>query len=112
VLPDTNNNGRRLSADVLWTIKKHQQRIVQLLVVDDDLISEMSMCACFTEDQLADIRSYTHPLARNKKLLKMLTAGSAEHFELFIDCVRTTQRHIVPLFTRNFGIFIFCNLRY
>lgn len=104
VLPDDGNESRLLTRATISTINENQQRIVQLLATDDDLFAEMSSCACFTAWQLLELRSCDSPPARNKKLIKMLMHGTTEQFELFVDCVRKTQRHVVPLLNGNAGI--------
>ena len=75
----------------------------KLLDTDDDLIGAMLSKSCFTQQQVTSIHNITDLRKRNMKLLDVLTRSSRENFNRFVDCLRTTQPHIVPLLTGNKG---------
>jgi L-lysine 2,3-aminomutase len=74
-----------------------------LLDTDDDLICEMLKRKCFTLYQLVILRNISDMCERNKKLLDLLLASSVATFNLFVECLQTTQEHLVPLLTGKTG---------
>ena len=92
-----------LYCDQMSIITQNNLELWELLDTDDDLIGDMFSGSCFTQQQLTSIQSVSDLRKRNMKLLDILTRSSRENFNRFVDCLRTTQRHIVPLLTGNKG---------
>ena len=82
---------------------KNNLELRKLLDTDDDLIGAMLSQSCFTQQQVTSIQNVSDLRKRNMKLLDILTRSSRENYNRFVDCLRTTQRHIVPLLTGNKG---------
>jgi hypothetical protein len=92
-----------LGSHEISIITKNNVKLWELLDTDDDLIGAMLSQSCFTQQLLTSIQRVSDLDDRNKKLLDILTRSSRENFNRFVDCLRTTQRHIVPLLTGNKG---------
>ena len=86
-------------------IRKNKFELGELLDLDtdDDLIGAMFSQSCFPQQQLTSIQRVSDLDERNKKLLDILARSSRENFNKFVGCLRTMQRHIVPLLTGNKG---------
>ena len=84
-------------------ITQNNLELRELLDTDDDLVGDMLSGSCFTQQQLTSIQSISDLRKRNMKLLDTLTRSSRENFNRFVDCLRITQPHIVPLLTGNKG---------
>jgi hypothetical protein len=83
---------------------KNYSKLADLLDTDDDLICEMLSRECFTVHQLINIANTSDLCERNKKLLDLVLSGSVATFARFIECVQTTQPHLMPLLTGMYNI--------
>jgi hypothetical protein len=94
-----------LDAEQVSIIRKNKLELAELLDLDtdDDLIGAIYSKSYFLQQQLTSIQSVSDLRKRNMKLLDILTRSSRATFNRFVDCLRTTQRHIVPLLTGNKG---------
>jgi hypothetical protein len=77
--------------------------LVEYLDTDDELLALMMSTDCFTQRQIDHVRSLKEVSDRSKKLLKLLQRRSVGQFLQFIECVKKTQLHLVPLFTEETG---------
>lgn len=84
-------------------IKKNYKELTELLDADFHLIGLMQSRDCFTRQQLKSIESSTDISERNAKLLDILTRRSDGDFGIFVQCIETTQPHLVPLLTGDTG---------
>ena len=98
-----------LDSDQISLISKNSLELCELLDTDDDLIGAMLSRSCFTQQKVTSIKNVSDLRERNKKLLDVLTRSSRENFNRFVDCLRTTQPHIVPLLTGNKGTHFLMN---
>jgi hypothetical protein len=85
-------------------IEKNYSEISDLLDTDDDLICELLSSECLTLRQLISIESTSDLCERNKKLLDLLLRSNVRTLNLFADCLRVTQPHLVHLVIENTGI--------
>lgn len=81
----------------------NNERLIELLDTDEDLIAEMWPTDCFTEQQLISIRNTEELSDRNRKLLSLLSRRSVDHLNQLAVCLNKTQPHIVPLLTPDSG---------
>ena len=91
-----------LDSDKLAVINRNKAKLVRYLCVDNELIGELSKQKCFTDEKLHCIRQ-TEVNKRNDALLNLLIKSSVGNFHLFVECLRITQPHLVPLFTGDAG---------
>jgi hypothetical protein len=92
-----------LDSEQKSVILKNYSKIADILEVDDDLNCEMLSRNCLTLTQLTIIENTNDRIERNKKLLNILLRSSRATLKLFIECLETTQRHVVPLMSENTG---------
>lgn len=90
---------------MLRILAVNNEKLIDLLDTDDDLIGKMSSADCFTVKQLNCFRNTSELNGRNRKVLDMLTRRSIDQFNKFVECVHATQPHIVPLLTGNSGYY-------
>ena len=90
----------------LKTINSNYPKLCELLDVDDDLIFHMISTDCLSPAQIDELKQCQVKRQRTEKLLAMLKRRSIEHFKQFKDCLDKTQRHLLPMFTGDEGIFI------
>jgi hypothetical protein len=82
---------------------KNYSKIANVLEVDDALFREMISRHCLTFNQLISIENAKDRCEMAKKLMDILLRSSKATLKLFIDCLETTQRHVVPLMNENTG---------
>jgi len=101
---------RPLSEDLLSILYRSVPLLLDRLAVDDDLIAEMTTSSCFTENQLTVVRSCAGDSASQvvRQLFDILARRSVQHFWTFVECVRRTQPHLVPLLTGDVGRLSIC----
>jgi hypothetical protein len=80
-------------------IRRSQRDIGRLLDVGDELLDYLESDDCFTCEQLEGVRDNPKRTARTTKLVQMLLAGSQNTLKLFVKCLETNQKHLVPFFT-------------
>jgi hypothetical protein len=100
-----------LDSDQISIITKNNMKLWELLDTGDDLIGAMLSRSCFAQQLVTSLQRVSDLEERNKKLLDILTRSSRENFNRFVDCLRTMQRHIVPLLTGNKGKFTHLMIR-
>ena len=93
-----------LGNDQLRVIIEHFEQLIQFLDSGDDLIFSLIGTDCFTSRQIDALKCIPDVSDRNAKLLKMLKRRGDEHFNQFLHCLNQTQRHLLPLFTRDTGM--------
>ena len=86
-------------------IMANYQELVELLDTDDDLIGEMKSRGCLRQEHLSQIENVGDLCERNKLLLNILLRSSTCACSLyrFMECLRTTQQHLLPFLTGNTG---------
>ncbi len=92
-----------LDSDKTSVIIKNRSELLELLDADDDLISAMLSRDVFSKHKLRSIQNATDLQTRNWKFLDILTESSLRNFNRFVECLQSTQCHLVPLFTGDTG---------
>jgi hypothetical protein len=77
-------------------ILKNYSKIANVLNVGNDLIGEMLSRCCLTQNQLVVVGTINDQCERSKKLLDILLKSSRATLQVFIECLKNTQRHVVP----------------
>lgn len=85
------------------TIMKNYSEIARRLITDENLICQLLSRECFAVHLLINIENTHDDRERNKKLLNCLLRSSTATFKQFVECLQTTQRHLLPLFTGHSG---------
>lgn len=86
-----------------YVICKNYSQLAELLDTDDDLVDEMKLRRCLTPEVLEKLTTDDFMCDRNKKLLDVVRRRSIGSFNLFVECVRSVQPHVVPLLTGKEG---------
>jgi hypothetical protein len=95
-----------------WPLDPHRKafivhnypQLVELLDTDEDLIVAIRSRGCFNDALLQSIESSADLRERARKLLDIVLRNSVSKLNQFIECLNTTQPHLVPLLTGNLGI--------
>lgn len=92
-----------LDSGTKFVLMKNYSKLAKLLYVDEDLVQEMLSQNCLTVNQLINIENTGDKCEKTKKLLNYWLKSSVATHERFVGCLQTTQRHLVPLVTKDTG---------